>query len=392
LSDQAGLLRARGPGTRRAASDLWLALSAHLAVRLLGLAVLVVFGLVHNVPAHDRLVHWDAGWYRDIARHGYGFTRVMPDGRSLSDYAFFPLYPGLERGVSEITGLHVVDAGLLISAISSVVAAWGIFAVGRLVFDARVGIVLVVLWSALPIGIVESMAYTESFFTALAAWALYSILRDRFIVAGALASLAGLTRPVGGAVVLVVVVSAVLQIQHNRSARSDAPEGSRTTSVRAVVGALIAPLGLAGYLGWVAQRQGSVLGYFDVTNDWGNGFDGGASFARWVGGMFTGSHPELGLLLCAGLGLLGWLLATMIRHRYPVGLVVFAGATALIALTTSGYFGSKPRYLLPAFPLLLPLAVVVARSRAPVRASGLTVYVVAGAVYGAIWLYGPGPP
>jgi hypothetical protein len=354
--------------------------------------VLVVFGLAHNVSAHSRLVHWDAGWYRDIARNGYGFTRVVPDGRSLSDYAFFPLYPGLERVVSEITGLHVVDAGLLISAVSSVVAAWGIFAVAQHVFDARVGIVLVVLWSAIPIGIVESMAYTESLFTALAAWALYSVLRDRFIAAGVLASLAGLTRPVGAAVVAAVVVAAALRIYGNRSARTEGTAGSRASYAPAVAGALIAPLGLAGYLGWVAQREGSVLGYFQVTNGWGNTFDGGASFFGWVGDVFTGPHPELGLLLCAGLGLLAWLFITMIRDRYPVSLVVFAGAMVLLALTTSGYFGSKPRYLLPAFPLLLPLAVVVARARVPVRAGGLAAYVVAGSVYGAFWLYGPGPP
>jgi Dolichyl-phosphate-mannose-protein mannosyltransferase len=283
--------------------------------------------------------------------------------------------------VSDVTGLRLLDAGLLVSAVSSVIAAWGIYAVGRQVFDDRVGLILVIAWSALPIGIVESMAYTESLFTALAAWALYSILRDRFIVAGVLAALAGLTRPVGAAVVLAVVVSAAVHLRQDRS-----------TAMRAVVGALIAPLGLLGYLGYVAFRQGSVLGYFDVTNDWGNGFDGGASFVRWIGKQFTGSQPELGLLICAGVAVLGWLLATMIKQRYPVPLIVFTAAMVFLALTTSGYFGSRPRYLLPAFPLLLPLAVLLARSKAAVLATGLITYVVAGSIYGAFWLYGPGPP
>jgi hypothetical protein len=367
-----------GPG---GSQGLWLALSAHVAVRLLGLAVLVSFGLARGVPARSRLVHWDAGWYRDIARNGYGFTRVLADGRSLSDYAFFPLFPGLERLVSDVTGLRLLDAGLLVSAISSVVAAWGIYAVGRHVFDERVAIVLVILWSALPIAIVESMAYTESLFTALAAWALYCILRERFVLAGMLAALAGLTRPVGAAVVLAVVVSAALRVRRDRA-----------TAPRPVVGALIAPVGLIGYLGYVAHRQGSVFGYFDVTSDWGNGFDGGASFARWIGEQFTGSQPELGLLICAGLALLGWLLATMIKQRYPVSLIVFSAAMVFLALTTSGYFGSRPRYLLPAFPLLLPLAVVLARCKVTVLAAGLLTYVVAGSIYGAFWLYGPGPP
>jgi hypothetical protein len=129
-----------------------------------------------------------------------------------------------------------------------------------------------------------------------------------------------------------------------------------------------------------------------VTSGWGNEVDGGASFARWVGDLFTGSHPELGLLVCLGLGLLVWLVMAMIRQRYPLGLVVFACATVLIAMITSGYFGSKPRYLLPAFPLLLPLAVLLARVRTSALNTVLAVYVAAGSLYGAIWLYGPGPP
>jgi Dolichyl-phosphate-mannose-protein mannosyltransferase len=370
---------------RRTSGGLRAALAAHVGIRVLGFAVLVVFGIAHGISAHDRLVRWDGGWYRDIARNGYGFTRVVPDGRSLSDYAFFPLYPALERLVSEITGLHLRDAGLLISAVCSVAAAWGIYAVARHVADERTGVVLVVLWSALPIGIVQSMAYTESLFTALAAWALYSILRDRYVVAGLLASLAGLTRPIGGAVVLAVLVAAALRLRRNQG-----PD--RVQPLRVVIGCLVAPLGLLAYLGWVGWRQGSLLGYFEVADGWGNGVDGGASFAGWIGDLLTGSFPPLGLLVCAGLVVLGWLLVVLVRRRYPVSLVVFSVAIVVIALTTSGYFGSKPRYLLPAFPLLLPLAEILARSRPAVRTTALAAYVVVGAVYGAIWLYGPGPP
>jgi hypothetical protein len=378
--------------------DLLVALSAHVAIRVLGVAVLVTVGLAHKIPAHDRLVGWDSGWYRGIAAHGYGFTRVLPDGRSLSDYAFFPLFPALERLLSDITGLRLLDAGLVISAISSCVAAWGIFAVGRHVCDARTGVVVVVLWSALPIGIVESMAYTESLFTALAAWALYSTLRDRFILAGLLATLAGLTRPFGGAVVLAVVLAALLRVLARRAERTDAAELPRPAVapvvpvVPVVLGALIAPLGLAGYLGWVSTRRGNILGYFDVTNGWGNGFDGGLAFLRWIGDMFAGPRAVLGVLVCVGVALLVWLLGAAVRQRYPVSLVVYAAASVFIALTTSSYFGSKPRYLLPAFPLLLPVAAYIARTGTKRLATGLASFAVAGSVYGAFWLYGAGPP
>ncbi|CAM5651659.1 hypothetical protein SANTM175S_07435 [Streptomyces antimycoticus] len=43
---------------------------------------------------------------------------------------------------------------------------------------------------------------------------------------------------------------------------------------------MLAPLGWLGYVAWVAVRTGSVTGYYDVQNGWGNGFDGGLAFAR----------------------------------------------------------------------------------------------------------------
>ena len=63
-----------------------------------------------------------------------------------------------------------------------------------------------------------------------------------------------------------------------------------------------------------------------------------------------------------------------------------------LALTTSGYFGSKPRYLLPAFPLLLPVALRLSRLRLRTAAGVLGVLAAGSAAYGAAWLLGPGPP
>ena len=78
--------------------------------------------------------------------------------------------------------------------------AWALFLIGDRLYGRRAGICLAVLWAALPVGIVQSMAYSESLFTALAAWSLWAVLDRRWVLAGVLASCAGLTRPVGAAV------------------------------------------------------------------------------------------------------------------------------------------------------------------------------------------------
>ena len=368
------------------------ALAAYAAIRALGLVVLAVWAAVSGRDAHLLLVSWDAQWYQGIAKNGYGFVRIHEDGRALSDFAFFPLFPGLERIVAEATGLPVVDSGLVVSAIASLFAAWGIFAIADHLHGRRVGVLLTVLWAASPVGIVQSMAYSESLFTALAAWSIYAVLTGRWVWAGALAGLAGLTRPVGVAVIAAVVLSAAATAF---GSRRPAVPGSECPNPqehwRRLAGAVLAPLGLLGYVGWVGFRTDNVLGYFEVSGRWGNSFDGGAAFSLWIWGFLTGSTFWLGLLLCAGVALLGWLFLLCVRQRQPLPLLVFCGVLVLLALTTSGYFGSKPRYLVPAFPLLLPIA--LALERRPVAGKAMIALLVfASAVYGAYWLHGPGPP
>ncbi|MGW7525006.1 glycosyltransferase family 39 protein [Streptomyces sp. NPDC054783] len=425
------------PLLRRAAP----AVLGYAAVRALGLVVLALWSAARGKSAYTLLTaRWDSLWYTRVAGPGYGYEVRLPNGDVHSDLAFFPLLPWLERLLHAVTPLSYADAGFVVSLLASLAAACGIFAVAERVYGPRVGMCAVLLWAVLPVGIVQSMAYSESLFTALAAWSLYALLTGRWITAGTLAALAGLTRPVGAAVVAAVWVAGVLSFVRDRSTmhmpgahndgRAPAPAlgasggtqaparapGAHTASYnpqvpeapadthvpcappapvwRRVLGMVIAPLGAAGYVLWVGQRTGKgVLGYLDVQAGWRNGFDGGYAFARFVADKFT-SFPSAfaGAGLIIGVALLLWLYATGVRRRQPVELLVYTGVVLALALCASSYFGSKPRLLMPAFPVLLPLACSLARlrtSRSVLVTAGLAV---ATAVYGAFWLNGSGPP
>jgi hypothetical protein len=337
---------------------------------------------------YQRLAGWDAQWYIRIARDGYGYVHYHADGRTLSDYAFFPLYPALERMTAEILSVDYATAGLIVAWLSTMVAAWGIYVLTDSLYGHHVGILAAVLWAAVPVGIVESMAYGESLCTALAAWSLYAVVTERWVLAGTLAALAGLTRPIGVAVAAAVVVAALLRLAHARVGATPAPVNTRAV----VVGAAIAPSGWLGYLGWVAIQTDDPAGYFGVAEDWGNGFDGGVDFLSWIGGYVAAGDLLPGVLLTMAVASLIGLLVLCVRQRQPPALVVFAAVVVLITLTSSGYFGSKPRYLLPAFPLLLPIAAWLAARRTAVSASIVAMLVGGSAVYGALWLLGPGPP
>jgi hypothetical protein len=350
-----------------------------LGIRVVGVLVLAVAAAGAGRSAHARLVRWDAQWYAGIARAGYGHTVLHPDGRHLSDYAFFPLLPVLERAVAAVSGLAYVDAGLVVTWLATGCAAWGLYAVGAHLHGPRVGVLLAVLWSVVPVAAVTSMAYSEALFTALAAGAVLATLRRRWLLAGLLAALAGLTRPVGVAVVVAVAVPALVEVV-------------RTREPRAAAGMLLAPLGFVGYLAWVGVRTGAPLGYFRVAEGWGNGFDGGRAFGGWVLGLLAGERWWQGLLVLAGVLALVGLLVLAARDRQPLPLLLLGAGLLGLALTTSGYFGSKPRYLLPAFPLLLPLALRLSHLRLRTAAGVLGALALGSVVYGAAWLLGPGPP
>ncbi|GGJ65309.1 mannosyltransferase family protein [Streptomyces lacrimifluminis] len=387
------------PTLRRAAP----ALLGYAVVRLLGLVALALWSAARDKSAYTLLTaRWDSLWYTRVAELGYGYEVRLPNGDVHSNLAFFPLLPWLERLLAAVTPMSYADAGFAVGAVASLAAAWGIFAVADHVYDRRVGVCAVLLWAVLPVGIVQSMAYSESLFTALAAWSLYAVLTGRWLTAGTLALLAGLTRPVGLAVVAAVWVTAIASFSTSSSGWSSssferdrsAPDSHGAPAWRRALGMLIAPLGAAGYVLWVGHHTGKgPLGYLDVQAGWRNGFDGGAAFARFVADKFTSFPSALaGVGLIVGVGLLIWLFVRCVRQHQPLPLLVYAGVVTVLALCASSYFGSKPRLLLPAFPLLLPLAQVLARSRTSRSALVTGVVAVASAIYGAFWLNGSGPP
>jgi hypothetical protein len=332
------------------------ALGIYAAVRLTCLIVVVICSWTAGRHPRTRLgAHWDALWYARVARGGYGLTLLTDEpGVSYSDLAFFPFYPGLERAVSTVFPIGLVNAGLLVAWASAGVACCGIYAVGAHLHGRRAGLALVVLWGVLPHAIVQTMAYSESVLTAFASWSLYAALTRRWVWSASLALLAGLTRPNGIAVAAAVVCAAGVALWRH-------PEWRK--SPRLWMAPVIAPLGWLGYVGWVGLRSGSPLGYFAVQRRWGSRFDFGhytlAHMRRLSVRQGWLSHYGAGVVLFVAL----LLLVLLALDRPPLVLMVYTVALTVIAFGGSGYFASRPRFLLPAFPLLLPPALALSRAR-----------------------------
>nr|WP_308368596.1 hypothetical protein [Streptomyces sp. ISL-36] len=369
------------------------ALLGYLAVRLLALAVLARWTHLKGHGLWPVLAtDWDSRWYLGIADAGYGYEPGLDGGPDFGadapggpagprNLAFFPLYPALVKAVAAVTPGSRASVGLVLAVLCSLIAAWGVFAIGDRLHGRRAGTVLAVLWGSLPVAAVQWMGYTESLFTALAAWALYTVLDKRWAWAAGLAVGAGLTRPTGVAVAAAVTVAGLLA----------ARRGSRP----AVAAALIAPLGWLGYVGWVGLRLDRWDGYFAIQKAWGNEWDGGAVTLRKLRAhLVYAEDPKLFLVMVSLVLIVSAGLFTLcLADRQPLPLLVFSGVLLLVVLGSGGVYFPRARFLLPGFPLLLPPALALCRARRPVA-----VLVLAGAALSSAWLGGhmllvwQGPP
>ena len=367
---------------------------AYCAVRLVGLVVLAVMAR-HPGQLTSLLVKWDGSWYLGVARHGYDTALThRPDGTLVNtNIVFFPLYPLLVAAVGAVFGL--VHGALLVSLAAGILAAVAIRSIGELLYDKRTGVILAALWGGvLPTAVVESMAYTESLYTALAALTVLFLMKERWPAAGLAAFFAGLTHPTGVAAALTVAVCLV-------AVRLVRPEGGGRRGWAPWVATAMAPLGILGYLAWVGIALGRVDGFtYMEEKGWGSS---PSIIGVWHQIATSATHPlPLGYrvpvfvlaasLVCAVLLTVGLTWPALRRRALPV--LAFAWFSIALALFIGPtYFHAEARFLMPDFPLLLPPAVFLARRSLYLSVPVIAACTLASAWYGGylltIWTHSP---
>ena len=332
-----------------------------LGVRALGVVVLTVFARLHDSTLADRIAAWDGEWYLRIAADGYelgAFPDAFGRPNPFTPRAFFPGYPFVVRVFATV--LPATAAAVVVSLIAGLCAAYGLARLGRIVRGGsrRAGCILVALFAATPMSVVLTMAYTEALFCALAVWTLVALLERRWELAGMCCLAAGLVRSTALALVVAVAVAVALALAR------------RQDGGRPLVALALAPAGLIGYLWWTGMRVRPEAGFAAQLRTWSDlewagwltRFDGGAATARFVFDVLTGVDSAMGVLTVAVVAgaLIG--LAVLAARRETV-LLVYAAGTAVMALGSSSLMHAKPRFLLPAFTILVPAALALAKRR-----------------------------
>lgn len=383
VTSSAQRFRRRVAGT----PDWAVTLGVYLLIRAIGVAMLARFAAAHDRAFDSALQVWDGRWMLAIATYGYdAVPETQRDGfgihTDLTAYAFFPGYPYLVRALAQFPLVTPFGAAITVSLVAGCVAALGVARIGALSAERmtgsrlgtadprRVGLVLVALFAATPMSVVLNMAYTEALFCALAAWALVGVLQRQWLLAGVCSMFAGLVRPTAVALIAVVVIAGLLAV--------------RTDRWRAVAGILLSPLGFLAYLGVVWAKSGSPTGWFQIqTEGWDTGFDFGAATLRFL------DHTLLNSREFSAVAVAWVILATLVLAVWaawaplPWPLLLYALGVLATVLLSDGLMISRARLLLPAFVLLIPAAIVIARWRPGGSIAALTPIVAVCAWFGA---------
>jgi hypothetical protein len=205
-------------------------------------------------PLLTPLSRWDAVWYLRIADDGYGDS----DTRA----AFFPLYPGLIRGLGAVgggsEGARLV-AGLVIALAAFLGALVLLYRLAALELGERRAPLTLLLLAVFPGALFFSTLYSESLFLLVSVGAFYAARTGHWTWAGACAAAASATRSAG---IVLLLPLALFWWQ------------SQPRRVRDGAWLLLAPLGLVVYVAFLGLSEGDGLRFLQVQDAWSREFAG----------------------------------------------------------------------------------------------------------------------
>lgn len=252
---------------RVAALPVWsVPVTAWVVSRVLLLALAITAAAVLGEPTRgtdpavpDALAFlgaWDTTWYLDVARDGYSTSTAFV-GQIETDFAFFPLLPGIMMLALEL-GMNPFIVALVVSHLAFLIGLVGFNALTRERLGERRANVATWAIALFPPAFVASMAYTEGLVLMLVVCAALAATRRAYPLAGLLCAAAAAARPTGIVAVLLVGLIAWRD-----------PDGARLRRLGMVVVPGVIALGT--FLAWMQVARGSWSLPFDAQAAWDRG-------------------------------------------------------------------------------------------------------------------------
>jgi hypothetical protein len=344
-------------GSRSALAASGMLIYAALRVLTLAVAALLVhYGRFRSWSLLHLIVSWDSGRFLYIAAHGYAYVPGYQHPDSI--LASYPGYPLAIDTIAWVPGIGLERAGFTVTIVAGLAAAWGLTRLGSaLTGDRRLSLVMVAVWAVAPASLVLSMVYSEALFCAFAIWALVALVERRWLTAAVLTIGAGLARTSTDVALLAAfAVAALPTVIAGLRARQPAAMWWRPA-----VALLLSPLGVLAYWAYTADRLHSLGGFTGLEKNGHDGFDWGQGVFLSVKDALFGRPPAVEVMTLFVIAAAVVLTICSLTERFPWCVHVYTLVIVVIALGVGPlYLGSKPRFLLPAMLLSVPVARLLA--------------------------------
>jgi Gpi18-like mannosyltransferase len=294
-------------------------------------------------PLVNMWSRWDAGWYFDVAAHGYKFTPGQ-----LSNTAFYPLYPLLVRAAHlfshSTSDASWFSAAIVVSNISLAIALCYMHLLVRIDYDQNAARRAVLYFLVFPTTLFFSAVYTESLFLGFAVAAFYYARKGQWVVASLAGGAATLARAPGLLLFVPLMFEYVAQRQFDwRRVRLN------------VLALATIPLAFIVYSCYLRLTFGNSMAIRDAQSAWGR-----ILTPQWVSlwnffsgplAVHSGAHSIIDLTFTVVFLLLT--VGVILRMRTSYALY---SISVLLFITAWGTFVSVPRYVLASFPAFILLA------------------------------------
>lgn len=296
-------------------------------------------------------------WANFDGRH---FSSITLEGYERTNFAFFPLYPLLMRGLGNFLQISYLYSGIIISLGAFFVSLILVYKIVRLDFSDRVTWWSIILLSLFPLAFFYQALYADSLFLLLTTASFYFARRGNWLLSGVFVFLTTLTRLSGIALLPAFAIEWYLQnrkpIREWKMLLIDFLRNGVLTFIVGISGLLLYMAVLQFYFGdallfqkaMVAWRQNEFVFPLQVVWRYMKIF----WFVQKDFLVFWIALLEfVSLFLYMALAVYVW---KKVRVSYGVFMVIL-----LLLVTFTGTFAGTPRYMLHLFPGFIGMAMLV---------------------------------
>ena len=299
------------------------------------------------------MARWDCAWYEGIIREGYYKEPMAHTRMDAANWAFFPLFSMIMRGVSLLfPNVHLYILGEWVNTLIFGVALYaGVKYILLTRDNEKQALLWILVMSFGPLSFYFLILYTEALFLLLLILCFYYLEKENFLAVGLCGALLSASRNIGVMFIFAVLVYCLCCFFQQKEQRFMPYVVSQLARPRLFLGICMIPLGLFSYMFYLHRLTGDSLAFMRIQRAWGRDIENPVKvlFSNLKAALAGNAGITFILIWCVAAVVL--LLYLLSRRHY----VEFAIGSVFYWICLSAGIQSMQRYIIGSFVFVLSM-------------------------------------